>query len=222
MKTHRLFYVLLLTVAPCRLNAGEPAQQALVTNLVDILPYVERFAKTLDIDVPSPLTTNDVTRFPMRTNSVLLSLPADYGGVAGLRIRGRYQFVFEPRCRCIDTFTDYDRSMQILWSAEDIKPLIQPPKITKEQALQLARAYLAKLGYSKEKLPRLLPPEVHQWTWEPPGAPKVEPLPFFTVAWKWKKNPDMEYCSIEIDGFRQKVTAFNIMYTLHERDIPNP
>lgn len=185
----------------------------MITNLVEILSYVDKFSKTLDIDVPSPLTTNDVTQF-MAYNG--------YGDVAGVRISGRFQFVFDVRHHLIDTFTDRRYAMTVLWRAESIKPLIQPSKISKEQALEMACQCLTKLRYSGDKLPPLLPPRVHQWKWDPPGATKTDPLPFFTVEWQWKKNPDVTYCRIEIDGFRQKLTDFNIMYPLRDIFPPGP
>jgi hypothetical protein len=212
MRIYLLISTLLVTCIPCGVGAGEPNQQDSRTNLAEILQYVDKFAKTLDIDVPSPLTTNDVTQF----------LPAGIGGVAGVRISGRYHFVFDARYHFIHTFTDRKYSMLVQWRAEAIEPLIQQSKVSTNQAVEMARNYLTKLGYSEEKLPPLLPPEVHQWTWGPDGAPKVELLPFFTIVWKWKKNPDMQYCNIEIDGLRRKVTFFDITYTLHEADIPNP
>jgi len=174
----------------------------LVTNLVEVLPYVGNFARSLDLDLPDPLTTNHVTRF---------SRYRGIGTGVGLWIDNRWTFAFDVHQHFVDSFTDRNFSMTTLWRAEEIKPLIQPSKITKEQALEMARAWLERLGYLEKDMP-LLPPTVHQWDWKPPGVSKGEPLPFFTVKWPWAKYPDWEYFTIEIDGFRKKATHFSTIY----------
>ncbi len=131
-------------------------------------------------------------------------------------IEKRFFFVFDVENLLVCDFTDNQYSMTYHRRAEDIKPLVRPSKITKEQALEMARKCLARLGYSEKDLP-LLPPRVNQWTWEPPGAPKPEMLPFFTIEWPWSRYPDWEYFTIEIDGYREKVTHFS---TIHPRQDP--
>lgn len=209
MRIRLVSSVILTLCIACGVVAGQAStEQGLTTNLVEILGYVDRFAKTLNIDLPSPLTTNDVTQF----------LPVGIGGVAGVRISRRYHFVFNARYRFIDGFTDYRYSMHVLWRADSIELLIRPSKISKDQALELARTYLAKLGYSETNLPPLLPPEIHQWTWEPEGVPRKELLPFFNIVWKLKNDPDDKFCMIEIDGLHEKVRSFYIenMYLTHK------
>jgi hypothetical protein len=213
MKVAFVFLALLTMCLQPAAHADEPPSQTRpITNLVEILDYVSTFSKALDIEVPQPLTTNDVS---------WIGHYHPLGGVIGLRIcDDRYQFVFDVRYHFINTFTDRKYAMHILWRAEDIKPLIQPSKISEKQALEIARTYFTKLGYSRKKLPPLLPPEVHQWTWDPSGVPKSEPLPFFTIEWRTKINADSKYCIIEIDGFREKVTSFSTLYPLQEAEIP--
>jgi hypothetical protein len=192
-------------------DAQPPTQSGLATNLVEILQYVDAFSKTLDIDIPRSSTTNAVSWFS--------GYRGGCDGV-GLRISQRFQFGFDVRYHAVDYFNDGRYSMVDLWRAEDIKPLIRPSKINAKQALEMARQCLIKLGYTEDKLPPLLPPKVHQWRWKPLGAWLGDPLPFFTVEWRWKNNPDFQYCRIEIDGFRQKITEFMIMYP--RKDIPSP
>lgn len=205
----------LLTLCASRpVVAEEPTgQPRLVTNLVEILEYVDTFSKTLSIETPQPLTTNDVSWFS--------GCRKGFDGV-GLRIRERFHFAFETRNRLVSYFYDRHYSMTVLWREEDIKPLIRPSKITSRQALDMARDCMVRLGYTEDKLPPLLPPKVHQWKWKPPGAWLGDPLPFFTVEWRWKKNPDVQYCRIEIDGYRRKVTEFYIMYPFKDIFPPDP
>jgi hypothetical protein len=163
---------------------------------------VDAFSKTLDIDIPRPLTTNDVSWFSGYQSGT---------DGAGLRISKRFQFGFNGRYHAVHYFSDRRYSMLDLWRAEDIKPLIRPSKISAKQALEMARQCLVKLGYTEDKLPPLLPPKVHQWRWKPPGAWLGDPLPFFTVEWRRKNDPDFQYCRIEIDGYRQRVTEFCVL-----------
>jgi hypothetical protein len=194
-----LLFVLVTTAFPPSAYSQPHAPTAPVTNLVEILPYVQDFSKKLDLEIPLPLTTNAVTSFRR----------GQFG--AGIRVLDRWHFSFEAKGSFINTYYDRRYAMHVLWRAEDIKPLIQPSKITKEQALEIARKYLERLGYSEKKMP-VLPPTVNQWTWDPAGAPKSESLPFFTIKWPWSKYPDWEYFEMEIDGFRKKVTQFSTIY----------
>lgn len=184
------------------------------TNLVDILHDVVKFADTLELGLPQPITSNQVTRFSgYRPKS-------GYGTeIVSIDLIGRYHFTVDVENLLVCNFTDRKYCMTVLWRAEDIKPLIQPSKITKEQALQMAHKYLERLGYSEKDMP-VLPPKVNQRKWQPPGAEKAELLPFFAVEWPWKKYPEWQYFKMEIDGLREKVTYFS---TIHPRqDAPQP
>ncbi len=183
---------------------------SLVTNLTDVLKYVEDFGRKLNLETPSPLSTNHVTRFiPYRGRA----------DVTGMTILNRFQFVFDVHKRFVNTFYDRQYSMIVLWRAEDILPLIKPSKITEEQAVKMAREYLERLGHSEKDLaPR--PSEVHQWRWEPPGASQAEPLPFFTIKWPWTLRPNWQF-TIEIDGHREKVTHFSVTYPRQDPPAPD-
>jgi len=191
----------------CRSALGRMKEGTTIskTNLVEVLPYIAKFAETLDLEVPLPLDTNHVTRFsgyrPTR----------GYGQeVVSFYVDNRFQFAFDVENLLVTTFIDKKYAMHALWRAEDVKPLIRPSKINKAQALEMARKYLERLGYSEKKMP-VLSPEVNQWKWEPPHE-KSEPLPFFTIQWPWSKYSDWEYFEIEIDGCRQKITQFLTIY----------
>jgi hypothetical protein len=185
---------------------GEAAQTSNRTSAtVDaakVLPCVERFCRTLAIEVPKPISSNDVTRF--RANG---------GELASLEISKRFQFTVDLKNQLVERFTDRQNSISGKWRATDIKPLIQRhSKITDEEALAMARKNLDELGYSENKLPSLLPPQVQQRWHGQQGAVGAQPLPYFSVEWPWKENPQYKYCEFEIDGFHQKVTQFSIEY----------
>src|ERR1017187_8708100 len=90
-----------------------------ITNLVEVLPYVERFGKALKLDIPQPLTTNDITK------SKYSKLTRTFG----LTIGKTFTFEFNANDRLVDSFTDKTHSMIILWREQDIKPLLKPSLI---------------------------------------------------------------------------------------------
>src|ERR1035438_9501430 len=215
MKACLRFFLLLAVCIPSATWADEPSGQArLVTNLVEVLGYVDWFVRVLDIELPQPLTTNAVSWFGTYRSG------AD---VVGLRISERFQFVFNVQHHFVESFSDRRYTMVGRWRATDIKPLIrQQSKITEEQALEMARNCMTKLGYSEKELPPLLPPRVERQSWGQPGAVGAAPLPFFTIEWRRKENPEAKYCAIEIDGFRQKITNFSIEYARKNPPPPEP
>lgn len=176
-----------------------------ITNIVDILPYVERCAKALDLEIPQPLTTNDVTEYKY----------TKFIREATVVVQNKWQFIFNASDRVIDDFQDFKHSMVVLRREEEIRPFMKPSKVTKEGALKLAWTYLNRLGYYERDLP-LMPPKIKPWRWG------EEPLPFFTIEWPWNKDPDITYLSVEIDGLRERVNYFYTLYPQKGRGPPPP
>jgi hypothetical protein len=180
-------------------NAQQSATSGLVTNLDETLPYIEQFAKKLDLEIPLPLTTNRVSRFyPYK-----LSAPGQY--VAGIRIDGdRWGFGFNVKGHFIQDFADTKHCLRFLAAKPrppaEVKALMVASSITEGQALEMACKYLARLGYDANRLP-VAPPTVRQ----------EKPFPIFTVEWLWTAVPEMTnapYFKIEIDGLRTQITSF--------------
>jgi hypothetical protein len=180
-------------------NAQQSGTSGLVTNLVQTLPFIEQFAKKLDLEIPLPLTTNRVTRFyPYK-----LSIPGQY--VAGVWIdSNRWAFGFDVKGHFIQDFADTKHCFRFLTqkplSPEEVKAMIVPSSITEEQALEMACRYLIRLGYDANRLP-VAPPNIRQ----------EKPFPVFTVEWLWTAVPEMTnapYFKMEIDGVRAKITSF--------------
>jgi hypothetical protein len=202
MKTTFLLVSLCLSMATMTHSAEIPDSE-LVTNLVEILSYVQKFGRALDLDLPEPLTTNLVTQFrPYKF------IGKSIDQLCSLQIQERWQFGFDVKYRFISNFTDRKHAMIVLWRPEDILPLLKPSKLTEEQALALARKYLRRLGYLEDTSP-VLPPVVKPWKWEPVGTNRSDPLPFFTIQWPWKLRPDGDYYTMEVDGLRERVNYFS-------------
>jgi len=178
----------------------------LTTNLTEMLPYIERFAEAFAVQIPSPLTTNAVTRFQY----------IKYIEGAGIEIQRRWEFGFDAKPCAISTFTDRKHSMTVLWRPEDIKPLLQPSKVTKAGAIRLAWKYLNRLGYFESNLP-VAHPKVKDWVWAPVNENVRQPLPYFTIEWPWKERPELNFMTVEIDGVRERITQFNLLIALRPK-----
>jgi hypothetical protein len=183
------------------------ADAQLVTNLQDTLPHIERFAKNLDLEMPLPLTTNHVSRF-------YPSKPSFHVYNAAVWIdSNRWVFGFNVRYRIITTFSDRKHNLGSLTQKprppEIWKAMSTPPSITETQALDIAREYLARLGYDESRFPV--------------GAPQIKqenPFHWYVVKWPWTNDPwtrdpdeperelPRPYFEMEIDGLRGKVTSF--------------
>jgi hypothetical protein len=183
------------------------ADAQLTTNLQDTLPYIERFAKNLDLEMPVPLTTNRVSRFypskpSFHTYSAAVWIDSD-----------RWVFGFNVRYAIITTFSDRKYSLGSLTQTskppETWKAMSTPPSITETQALEAARKSLARLGYDENHFPV--------------GSPRVvqeKPFHWYVVKWPWTRDPwvpdpdDPErevprpFFEMEIDGLEGRVTRF--------------
>jgi hypothetical protein len=170
-----------------------------VTNLENALPYIERFARDLDVDMPLPLTTNRVSRH----------IQAHRIHTMGVWIDGRFSFSLDTTNGFVNTFSDNKNSLgsltQRLQPPEIQKAMSTPPTISEKEALDTARKYLARLGYDERHL-AVGPPQIRQ----------EKPFHWFTVEWTWTHDP-VEWVlkekprplfTVEIDGLRGKVTHF--------------
>jgi hypothetical protein len=192
-------------IAPLFFVAVADAQ--LVTNLQDTLPYIERFAKNLDLEMPLPLTTNRVSRF-------YPSKPLLHIYTAAVWIdSNRWVFGFNIRYHIITTFSDRKNNLgsltQTLQPPEVLRKMSTPPTITQEEALEIARKSLAHLGYDENRFP-VGPPQIKQG----------KPFHWYRIKWPWTNDPwtrdpdepereiPRPYFEMEIDGLRGKVTSF--------------
>ena len=168
------------------------------TNLVEILPYVEKFSQALELGgFPQPLTTNEVTEFRVIRGAGLV--------LSRVFIQNHWQFGFNAKEGYISSFTDRNHSLTVLYKAEDLVPLLLPSKLTKKEAAALAERYLKRLGYDPSLA---MPPTVKQWRWEPKQGEKGL-LPIFMVNFPRKCDPESDLYFVEIDGLRERVNHFS-------------
>ncbi len=173
-----------------------------VTSLVEILSVVEEFALATGLEIPRPLSTNSVTRYvPPRGNPP----------VAGVRIDDRFGFSLDVQHRTVIGFMDHKHAVSQLWRPEDMRPLLKPPKLNAEQAVELAREYLRRLGFEERDF-LVHSPSAKPWYWQPVGQDHKEQLPFYSVEWPWKVDPARPYFRMEIDGLRERLNYFATMY----------
>jgi hypothetical protein len=185
-----------------------PNAHIAVTNLVEILPYIQTFSSNLDLRMPRPLMTTDVTKFTGYRPKL------GYGRENVSLDVGNLHFTFDVENLFICDYYDKEYSL-IALPRDNAKPLNEPSPLTKEDALQMAHKCMARLGYSEKDLP-LLEPSVTESKWEPPGAPNGAMLLYYTVEWPWSKDPDWKYFTIEIDALRKRVTHFSTIYPRQE------
>jgi hypothetical protein len=203
MKISNVVIACLLVLIPLALSSASAAGQSeLTTNIVDILPYIQRFGAALELGLPQPLTTNDVTRFQY----------LNFIQSCAVTIQKKWEFGFYVRERRIKVFTDVRHSMTALWQPEDIKPLLKPSRVSQRGAVALAWKYLGRLGYTPENMP-VLSPKIKPWVWEPVNEDVHEPLPFFMIEWPWKEWPELGYLTVEVDGLRERINHFSILDT---------
>jgi hypothetical protein len=181
-------------------GSANAEQGGFVTNLVEMLTCIEQFANALQIELPSPLTTNHVTGFKY----------IKYIEGAGIEIERKWQFCFDARTGTVDCYTDLKHSMVALWRPEDIERLLQPSKLTKPGAIRLAWTYLNRLGYYEGNLP-VLSPKVKHWVWAPANQRTRERLPYYTIEWPWKDRPELNFMTVEIDGIRARITHLSFL-----------
>lgn len=117
--------------------------------LLAILPLVSDFSERLDLDIPLPITTNQVARFsPSRD-------PDNIGGQIVLT----NGFVFSFQHGHVQRFSS-PRSYTLEQDPGNIPSYFGPIRLTKEQAIEVARQKLQRLGYDLESLYADLTPEV--------------------------------------------------------------
>lgn len=178
----------------------------LITNLVEILPYIDQFAGKLDLDVPIPITTNRVSKFNRyrgRGNDTAIWIDDN-----------RWLFNFNVKHHLVDTFRDTKHSL-VDMSAQQLKALTNASALTEAQVLGMARKYLARLGFS-EDTPSVMSPTIKQ----------EKPWPVFTVEWHWRERLNCSYCNyftMEIDGYRQTLDSFStVSGSVAEESVKNP
>jgi hypothetical protein len=170
--------------------------------LVAILPQISDFAARLDLPVPLPLTAAQVAEFRCRplkgdiggyvifTNH--LEVWYQLGHVAGFRTPRCYYYLQDPK---------------------DIPKFYGPLNLTKDQALQLARTNILKLGYTLKETFTDQEPEV-----EMPPRIGTNIVPHYQFRWK---DPvfGRTIVRMEVDGSTKMIQELRLL-SLHFRRPP--
>lgn len=161
--------------------------------LVALLPYVSDYAQRLDLPVPHPITAADVVG-----SNIMPWLDKDGGiGGAGIGVKGGYGFTFSfglislyggPR--------SFEGGVQ---GRDDIPKFYGEVKMSKSEAVQMARDTLKKLGIALELVYAEQEPTV--------GGPSTidgHTIPYLGVHWNgiWPASSSVD---IEIDADRKHV-----------------
>jgi hypothetical protein len=140
--------------------------------LVALLPHVSDYAHRLDLPMPQPVTTADVVG-----SNILPWLDKDGGiGGAGIGIKGGYGFTFD--FGFISVFggpRSFEGGVQ---GRDDIAKFYGEVKMSKEEAVRMARDTLKKLGIPLESVFAEQEPAV--------GEPMVidgNTIPYLGVHW---------------------------------------
>ncbi len=178
--------------------------------LVAMLPYVSDVARKLEIPLPQPITQRHVVSCGV--------LPYVYrnGDWAGCGIRLRGDWIFGFHWGYLDSFQT-PHSYFSLQNPDEIPKFVGPVRMTKDEALQMARATLQNLGISLESVfaeqePRVtMPPRTHTGI-----------VPRYRIKWL---NPRIgsdaqageASVDIEINADAKRVESLSIAFNPHLR-----
>jgi hypothetical protein len=144
--------------------------------LLAVLPYISDFSKRLDLPVPAPITTNQVSGFKCDPRL------GQTGGV--LTLTNGCQFTF------LEGRVTLYRSPESYFSLQDMELIPRfygPVRLTEKQSLAIALSVIGKLGYEKSafnasKPPLITPPEKigtnyiprYRFRWLDPNVPTFQ------------------------------------------------
>ncbi len=172
--------------------------------LVAILPQISDFATRLELPVPLPITQSQVAEFRCRP------FKGDIGGyvIFTNHLEVWYQFGHVNGFRT-------PRSYFNLQDPRDIPRFYGPLKLSKDEALQLARTNILKLGYSLKETFTDQEPEV-----EMPARIGTNIVPHYQFRWK---DPvfGRTVVKIEVDGGRRLIHEMRLLSLYFRRDPPN-
>lgn len=161
--------------------------------LAALLPIFSDFAKKLELPVPIPITAASVERFEPRR------LPGDVGGT--LRLTNGWRFDYSRG------YVDAYEAPKNYFTEQDsdrVQEYLGDLKMTRGEAVALARETLNKMGYA-EKLPQTSkrPTKV-----EGPFDWRGQTIPWYRIEWEWKTGDREHAVWFNIDGRCRQVVRF--------------
>jgi hypothetical protein len=155
---------------------------------------------TWKLDLPAPLTVNDV---------LFTLIPTPYGTDGGIGTRdGRFEWSLSRNT--FDGFQDrkyYPRSFRHK-DDESARLAKIESKITAKEAEAIARGVLHGLGLTEKQLRLKEPPAVNQYKFEETGG-TIYPLPMFHVAWRVEDGDDDSHpVTVDVSGITKNVAEY--------------
>ena len=157
-----------------------------------VFQAVEDWARKLNLDLPLPVTTNQVKRFYCSNN----------GGVpyVEMTLKNDWYFIYDVN------MVTYSRSPRCFFESAllpfHVKDFVGQPRLTETQAVELARQTIAKLGYppgfarTDQALRNILRPA------EIKGMPAIPRLCFEWVYPAAREQPREQWIEVEVDCAR--------------------
>ena len=180
--------------------------------LTAILPQVSDFAKQINLQIPLPITAEQVVRFGISPYK------GEIGG--GIWLSNNYQFSYADghvmSFRSPDNFFGRDDLL------ENWQRFTGKENMTTNQAIEMAREALSKLGYKLEELHVDVPPTLVQ----PPGDFHGHHIPHFQIRWDAPEELDSTghnltvHVAVEINLDKKSFTGMSIISGKIQRPPP--
>lgn len=154
----------------------------------------------LNLELPRPITADHVTE--------LRVVPMTNGWDGGITVLDRYAFgVNRGRFSEFFDFRHWWRGLER--DLPRIKELAQSrTAMTTNEALEIAKLVLTKLGLSEERLGLTVPPEVRPYMHEPPEPAQPRPLPLFEVRWATGKESQMNDVEMQVSALTTNIVSY--------------
>lgn len=166
--------------------------------LVAIMPHVNDFAKKIELPIPLPITSSQVSRFNPNP------LQGFVGG--GLWLTNQYQFVFNNGYVC--GFTHLEGNPFLTEDpAKDWPHYIGKENINTNEAVELARSTLSKLGYDIQTLHADVAPNSIEGSYDL----KEGHFPYCQIKWTTKAETPEEMKDFSSLTFQINMVSKSIM-----------
>jgi len=173
--------------------------------LIAILPHVSNFAKKLDLPIPQPITASQVAHFNANPMKGFI------GG--GVWLTNHYVFAYDNGCihsfRSLDDNAFYDQDPTKNWPSY----AFGKDNMTTNQAIELARDTLRKLGYDPKLLHAEDSPSLMQGPFDTNDGHHI---PYCEIRWESPEEMDSlghnvsDYLEFQINMEKKTVVGMSI------------
>ncbi len=172
--------------------------------LVAMLPLVSDVAKKLELPVPQPITRQHITRFGV---TPIYYHDKDLAG-CGFELQGGWMLGFH--WGYLDHF-ETPHSYFALQNPDDIPKFVGPVKLSRDEAVQMARDTLKKLGISLESVFAEQEPKVTL-----PPKTRTGTVPHYRIEWLDPRS-DQHSVDIEVNANAKRVERIYLAFNPHLR-----